>query len=72
MALVRRGAASRHQSATAMNDRSSRSHSVFTAAVEARERGAGGLVSSRQSKLNLIDLAGAQAAAPGTWRVRRQ
>jgi hypothetical protein len=61
LALIQRGAAQQHQAATKMNDRSSRSHSVFTATIEARERRADTVLTSvRCSKLNLIDLAGSE------------
>ena len=59
MALVQRGATSRRVAATSMNERSSRSHSVFTAVVEAHERQADtGVTNVRYSKLSLVDLAG--------------
>jgi hypothetical protein len=61
LALIQRGAAQQRQAATKMNDRSSRSHSVFTATIEAREHRADtGLTSVQCSKLNLIDLAGSE------------
>lgn len=59
MVLIQRGSENRHIAATRMNERSSRSHSVFTCTVEATERNESGLTSTRTSKLNLIDLAGA-------------
>ncbi len=62
LALLARGAAARRSTATAMNDRSSRSHCVLTAAVAATApppRG-GGLPAVRRSKLNLVDLAGSE------------
>jgi hypothetical protein len=62
LALLARGAAARRSAATAMNDRSSRSHCVLTAAVAATApppRG-GGLSAVRRSKLNLVDLAGSE------------
>ena len=61
LALIQRGALQQHQAATKMNERSSRSHSVFTATLEARERREDtGLTSVRSAKLNLIDLAGSE------------
>ena len=50
----------RHIAATRMNERSSRSHSVFTATVEAHERTPTGVTHVRFSKLKLIDLAGSE------------
>ncbi|KAI7836017.1 hypothetical protein COHA_010101 [Chlorella ohadii] len=61
MALVQRGSANRHTAATRMNERSSRSHSVFTAVVEAAEaQPDSGVTQVRFAKLNLIDLAGSE------------
>ncbi|PRW20240.1 phragmoplast orienting kinesin-1 isoform X1 [Chlorella sorokiniana] len=61
MGLVQRGSANRHTAATRMNERSSRSHSVFTAVVEAAEAQAdSGVTQVRFAKLNLIDLAGSE------------
>lgn len=60
LSLVLQGSERRRQCATAMNERSSRSHSVFTATIEAQERSPSGVLHVRQSKLNLIDLAGSE------------
>lgn len=60
LTLVLQGSERRRQSATAMNERSSRSHSVFTATIEAQERTASGVLHVRHAKLNLIDLAGSE------------
>ena len=60
MELIDRGSANRHIAATKMNERSSRSHSVFTAHVTAHEKAESGLTNVRYSKLNLIDLAGSE------------
>jgi hypothetical protein len=60
LALIDRGSACRHMAATKMNERSSRSHSVFTATIEAHERTETGLTNVRYAKLNLIDLAGSE------------
>ena len=54
------GSENRRQASTLMNERSSRSHSVLTATIEARERAPSGAVNARFSKLNLIDLAGSE------------
>lgn len=45
---------------TAMNDRSSRSHSVFTIHIEISQLGADGKDHIRAGKLNLVDLAGSE------------
>jgi len=45
---------------TAMNARSSRSHAIFTVAVECSERGAEGGQHLRVGKLHLVDLAGSE------------
>ncbi|KAL4451341.1 hypothetical protein ABPG77_009413 [Micractinium sp. CCAP 211/92] len=61
MRLIQKGSANRHTAATRMNERSSRSHSVFTAVVEAHERQPdSGVTNVRFAKLNLIDLAGSE------------
>ncbi|KAL6784692.1 hypothetical protein ACKKBF_B02815 [Auxenochlorella protothecoides x Auxenochlorella symbiontica] len=60
MVLIQRGSENRHIAATRMNERSSRSHSVFTCTIEATERADTGITSTRTSKLNLIDLAGSE------------
>ncbi|KAK2079949.1 hypothetical protein QBZ16_002344 [Prototheca wickerhamii] len=60
--LARRGSENRRIAATQMNERSSRSHSVFTCRVTAAER-AGGVAVTRASKLHLIDLAGSERVA---------
>eukprot|EP00741_Cyanophora_paradoxa_P008673 tig00001366_g8396.t1 len=62
MALLHKGAANRRVCATAMNHESSRSHTVFTVAIEQRaaERGVEVL---RRVHLNLIDLAGSERHA---------
>merc|ERR1719261_2149948 len=54
------GAKNRHVGATAMNQDSSRSHSIYTITVEScetREDGSNGI---RMGKLNLVDLAGSE------------
>ena len=42
---------------TNMNERSSRSHAIFTITVECSEKGADGLHHVRMGKLHLVDLA---------------
>lgn len=60
LALISSGSMNRTMAATKMNDRSSRSHSVFTATIEAHRRSRSGATTVRFSKLNLIDLAGSE------------
>ncbi|EFN50818.1 hypothetical protein CHLNCDRAFT_59403 [Chlorella variabilis] len=61
MRLIQKGSANRHTASTRMNERSSRSHSVFTAVVEAHEEQAeSGVTKVQFAKLNLIDLAGSE------------
>eukprot|EP00913_Durusdinium_trenchii_P035728 g33432.t1 len=50
----------RHVAATQMNELSSRSHAVFTLKLEASSTTAGGVTSTKVSRLNLIDLAGSE------------
>jgi predicted house-cleaning NTP pyrophosphatase (Maf/HAM1 superfamily) len=70
MQLIQRGAANRHTAATRMNERSSRSHSVFTAVVEAHEeQEESGVTRVTFAKLNLIDLAGGALGGGAVWRV---
>ena len=54
------GAKNRHVGATAMNQDSSRSHSLYTITVESCETRADGTASIRMGKLNLVDLAGSE------------
>jgi kinesin family protein 3/17 len=51
------GYKSRHVGATAMNERSSRSHAIFTVTIECSHRGADGRQHFRVGKLHLVDLA---------------
>ena len=60
-ALLQQGIANRRVGETLMNERSSRSHSVFTATVERRTPGVdGGPDSILRSRLHLVDLAGSE------------
>ena len=64
--LLEQGARVRHVAATAMNERSSRSHSVFTLRLEQRSvvASAGGTTTTTvSSRINLVDLAGSERAA---------
>ncbi|CEF70253.1 Kinesin-like protein KIF11 [Strongyloides ratti] len=57
--LLKHGASMRQTAATAMNQRSSRSHAVFTAIVDWDET-LGQEVTTRRGKINLVDLAGSE------------
>lgn len=57
--VVLRGLQQRHVGSTHMNERSSRSHAVFTLWIEAARTRAG-VTSTRTASLNLIDLAGSE------------
>ena len=51
----------RRVAATSMNRESSRSHAVFTIAIESkRKETRGGVANIRTSQLNLVDLAGSE------------
>jgi kinesin family member 15 len=54
------GASRRHVGETAMNERSSRSHSVFTLYIQSKEVKEGGVTAVKYSRLHLIDLAGSE------------
>ena len=54
------GAKNRHVGATAMNQDSSRSHSIYTITVESCETREDGTTGIRMGKLNLVDLAGSE------------
>ena len=54
------GAKNRHVGATAMNQDSSRSHSIYTITVESCEPREDGSNAIRMGKLNLVDLAGSE------------
>jgi kinesin family member 15 len=59
--LLERGVANRRVGETLMNERSSRSHSVFTATVERRTLGGNGSPDTvLRSRLHLVDLAGSE------------
>ena len=63
LSLIQAGSENRRIAATRMNERSSRSHSVFTATIESHERTSGGVLRVRFAKMNLIDLAGSERVA---------
>jgi hypothetical protein len=58
--FLQQGKRKRHTATTAMNDQSSRSHSIFTIIVECKQSQPGGEASIRVGKLNLVDLAGSE------------
>ena len=58
--ILRVGKKNRTTGATAMNQTSSRSHSIFTITVETSEVGADGEGHIRVGKLNMVDLAGSE------------
>ncbi|CEH12134.1 centromeric protein e (cenp-e protein) [Ceraceosorus bombacis] len=62
LSLLEAGQRHRHQAATDWNERSSRSHCVFTITIESRDKQVQGS-EVRISQLNLIDLAGSERAA---------
>ena len=57
------GSKNRSVGATAMNEQSSRSHSLFQITVERSEIGADGKQHIRVGKLNMVDLAGSERLA---------
>ncbi|KAG5674440.1 hypothetical protein PVAND_004411 [Polypedilum vanderplanki] len=57
----RRGNELKRTGETAMNERSSRSHSIFSITIESREKGSSG-GECKVSTLNLVDLAGSERA----------
>ncbi|KAA1111160.1 hypothetical protein PGT21_036955 [Puccinia graminis f. sp. tritici] len=66
-----RGEKARHFGATDWNERSSRSHTVFTMTIESRSKSsvsAADTSPTQISHLNLIDLAGSESAASSTER----
>eukprot|EP01112_Ceratiomyxa_fruticulosa_P006218 TRINITY_DN17008_c0_g1_i1.p1 TRINITY_DN17008_c0_g1~~TRINITY_DN17008_c0_g1_i1.p1 ORF type:complete len:665 (+),score=165.94 TRINITY_DN17008_c0_g1_i1:1544-3538(+) len=56
------GNSQRHVAATKMNERSSRSHSVFTIKISQKDTNDTSPEFSSQSKINLVDLAGSERA----------
>ncbi|KAK4309435.1 hypothetical protein Pmani_018932 [Petrolisthes manimaculis] len=65
LALMRKGEKNRHVGVTNMNERSSRSHSIFRMIIESRERSEEDGVEEAVtvSHLNLVDLAGSENAS---------
>ncbi|TPX41016.1 hypothetical protein SeLEV6574_g06291 [Synchytrium endobioticum] len=61
--LMSAGNKNRSVGATQMNERSSRSHSIFTVTVETSEKGHDGEEHIRAGKLHLVDLAGSERQA---------
>ncbi|WVQ81716.1 hypothetical protein IAT38_003841 [Cryptococcus sp. DSM 104549] len=68
MELLEKGNTGRRIGATDWNERSSRSHCVFTIVVESRPRDGEGDEDIRLSRLNLIDLAGSEKAVSDSER----
>ncbi|WVW84086.1 hypothetical protein I302_106115 [Kwoniella bestiolae CBS 10118] len=66
--LLEKGNAQRRIGATDWNERSSRSHCVFTIVIESRPRDGNGDDDIRLSRLNLIDLAGSEKAVSDSER----
>ncbi|WWC94352.1 hypothetical protein V866_001194 [Kwoniella sp. B9012] len=66
--LLEKGNAQRSIGATDWNERSSRSHCVFTIVIESRPRDGDGDDDIRLSRLNLIDLAGSEKAVSDSER----
>ena len=61
---MREGETKRHTGATAMNERSSRSHTILRINIESREMQGNDTTPAgavKQSQLNLVDLAGSEA-----------
>jgi hypothetical protein len=59
-AVLQAGKKHRVTGRTAMNERSSRSHAIFTVTVETSEIGLDGKAHIRVGKLNMVDLAGSE------------
>lgn len=57
MSILMKGVKNRKVFATAMNNESSRSHTIFTINLEAEIKGSDS-IKSRKSKINIVDLAG--------------
>ena len=58
--IMQAGRKNRATGETAMNERSSRSHSIFTITIEQSELGVDGKPHYKVGKLNLVDLAGSE------------
>ena len=63
MSLLESGNSVRQVGVTNMNDRSSRSHTIFRIIVESTKKAAEGAGEFRESYLNLVDLAGSERVA---------
>lgn len=62
-AVLQAGKRHRVTGRTNMNERSSRSHAIFTVTIETSEMGPDGKAHIRVGKLNMVDLAGGCAVA---------
>jgi hypothetical protein len=69
ISLLLRGETNRAVAATEMNERSSRSHSVFRIIVQSKAKDEAS--PERVAVLNLVDLAGSEALSPTASRVRQ-
>ncbi|UJR28430.1 hypothetical protein I4U23_009670 [Adineta vaga] len=58
--IMRSGSFNRHTGQTLMNERSSRSHAIFTITVECGDTGPDGAKRIRAGKLHMVDLAGSE------------
>ncbi|KYN37073.1 Centromere-associated protein E [Trachymyrmex septentrionalis] len=62
LAIMNKGNKSRRIGETNMNERSSRSHTIFRITIESREASAGSDGAIQVSQLNMVDLAGSERA----------
>ncbi|KYN18753.1 PREDICTED: kinesin-like protein KIN-7I [Trachymyrmex cornetzi] len=62
LAIMNKGNKSRRIGETNMNERSSRSHTIFRITIESREADAGSDSAIQVSQLNMVDLAGSERA----------
>ncbi|KAL2711624.1 kinesin-related protein 4 [Vespula squamosa] len=62
LSIMKKGNKSRRIEETDMNERSSRSHTIFRITIESRETDAGSDGAIQVSQLNLVDLAGSERA----------
>ncbi|CAF0926166.1 unnamed protein product [Adineta ricciae] len=58
--IMRSGSFNRHTGQTLMNERSSRSHAIFTITIECSDTGPDGAKRIRAGKLHMVDLAGSE------------
>ncbi len=58
--FIKQGIRNRHISETSMNDKSSRSHAVFTLTIQTKFSDKEGLRHNKTSQFNIVDLAGSE------------